>query len=390
MIIKLGTYAPSPCPTAPSIPQPSIQQYTYERYTDVASWCWALMCLIFGIHALVGATSPEFAAFCLDRWTFLGFGWLILLADCTLFHLVHRVSVPHYWSYTWPLVHTDRHAQSKQAHPPPPQRKQIHARVLKGVRASDRNSSSMLNISSLGLSCSISTTGPRRGPGGLKRNQRDSQHEREEEEVEEDDALETLRRRRAALHARRYQEQQHARQQYQKQQQLQGRRSSPKNMIGVVDPALAATMGSSTGGGIGNNHHNADAGVLRHPPRHWSLGGVLSSPIMLSAQPPPPLSQSGPTTADEGGGDAVGLGFTPREAFFFNYGTEALNIVRCLYLAAWLCTYAVPAFLNGWFPSVGWALFYILVIPIPVGACFLGGAIVYNPHDHRRTINLSC
>lgn len=66
----------------------------YDRWVivklDIPSWCWALMCLIFGIHALV-ARFPEFAAFCLNRWSFLCFGWLLLLADYTLFLLVHRV-----------------------------------------------------------------------------------------------------------------------------------------------------------------------------------------------------------------------------------------------------------------------------------------------------------
>lgn len=66
----------------------------YDRWViaklDIASWAWALMCLIFGIHALV-ARFHHFAAFCLNRWTFLCFGWLILLADYALFLLVHRV-----------------------------------------------------------------------------------------------------------------------------------------------------------------------------------------------------------------------------------------------------------------------------------------------------------
>lgn len=68
------------------------------------------------------------------------------------------------------------------------------------------------------------------------------------------------------------------------------------------------------------------------------------------------------TDADGSGRDQNG--FRPWEAFAFNYGLEALNIIRCLYLAAWLCTYAVPAFLE-WF-SVGWALLYVLVVPVPV------------------------
>jgi len=66
----------------------------YDRWViaklDIPSWCWALMCLIFGIHALV-ARFPDFAAFCLNRWSFLCFGWLLFLADYTLFLLVHRV-----------------------------------------------------------------------------------------------------------------------------------------------------------------------------------------------------------------------------------------------------------------------------------------------------------
>lgn len=66
----------------------------YDRWViaklDIPSWCWALMCVIFGIHALV-ARFPHFAAFCLNRWTFLCFGWLLLLADYALFLLVHRV-----------------------------------------------------------------------------------------------------------------------------------------------------------------------------------------------------------------------------------------------------------------------------------------------------------
>lgn len=66
----------------------------YDRWVilklDIATWCWALMCVIFGIHALV-ARFPHFAAFCLNRWTFLCYGWLLLLADYTLFILVHRV-----------------------------------------------------------------------------------------------------------------------------------------------------------------------------------------------------------------------------------------------------------------------------------------------------------
>ena len=66
----------------------------YDRWViaklDIASWCWALMCLIFGIHALV-ARFPPFAAFCLNRWTFLCYGWLILLADYALFLLVQKV-----------------------------------------------------------------------------------------------------------------------------------------------------------------------------------------------------------------------------------------------------------------------------------------------------------
>lgn len=218
----------------------------------------------------------------------------------------------------------------------------------------------MLDLSSLGLSCSASTSPRRPAPAGLHRTatpprgggggQREPMAEGEEEE--EEDGLETLRRRRAALHARHYQEQH----QQQHQQLQKGRPSSPKGV--VVDPALAATVGSS---GVGTNHTNhADAGVLRHPPRRWSLGGLLSSPLFAAPAPPSAQSEEG-----EGEGGAL-LGFTPREAFAFNYGTEALNIVRCLYLAAWLCTYAVPAFMGGWFPSVGWALLYVLAIPVPV------------------------
>lgn len=100
MIVKLGTFtrpihrhhAPlSIPPSTEHLHPPTHTTTTTITTTDIASWCWALMCLIFGIHALVGAKSTALAEFCLGRWTFMGFGWLILLADCALFLLVHRV-----------------------------------------------------------------------------------------------------------------------------------------------------------------------------------------------------------------------------------------------------------------------------------------------------------
>ena len=80
-----------------------------------------------------------------------------------------------------------------------------------------------------------------------------------------------------------------------------------------------------------------------------------------------------PTTTNNNAVAVSAPGFKPWESFVFNYGTEALNIVRCLYLAAWLCTYSLPAFYE-WF-SVGWALLYVLVIPIPVRLCAFGGGL---------------
>ena len=117
---------------------------------------------------------------------------------------------------------------------------------------------------------------------------------------------------------------------------------------------LGATIGVN-----GGNH--ADAGVLRHPPRHWHWHWHWLANLLAA------------TNNNNAGADNA-LGFKPWEGFLFNYGTEALNIVKCMYLAAWLCTYTVPAFWE-WF-SVGWALLYVLVIPIPVRLCAFGGGPV--------------
>lgn len=121
-------------------------------------------------------------------------------------------------------------------------------------------------------------------------------------------------------------------------------------------------MGATIRGGDSNH---ADAGVLRHPPRHWHWHWGLGN--LLAACGIAPTTNNNNAVADSA------LGFKPWEGFVFNYGIEALNIVRCLYLAAWLCTYTVPAFWE-WF-SVGWALLYVLVIPIPVRLCAFGGRL---------------
>lgn len=152
--------------------------------------------------------------------------------------------------------------------------------------------------------------------------------------------MEELRRRRAALHAQYFHE----------QKQKDGSHE-------VVD----ATIGEG-----GNGH--ADVGVLRHPPRHWHWHwGVTNLLNTGGIAPNTPVNN---VVADGA------LGFKPWESFVFKYGTEALNIIRCLYLAAWLCTYTVPAF-GEWF-SVGWALLYILVIPIPVRLCVFGRSLTFS------------
>ncbi|KAM3569888.1 hypothetical protein VYU27_008022 [Nannochloropsis oceanica] len=261
----------------------------YDRWVilklDIATWCWALMCVIFGIHALV-ARFPHFAAFCLNRWTFLCYGWLLLLADYTLFILVHRV----------------------------------HERVLKQVRSSNSDS---LSVSTTSSTCSIANGSMRSssaasvdaagGSGGSVG------------QMGEEDVMEELRQRRAALHAQYFRE----------QKEKDGAHE-------IIDAGI---------GENGNEH--ADVGVLRHPPRHWHWGVAN----LLNAGG---ITNNTPTNNVVADG---ALGFTLWESFAFNYGTEALSIIRCLYLAAWPCTYTVPAF-GEWF-STGWALLYILVIPIP-------------------------
>jgi len=154
----------------------------------------------------------------------------------------------------------------------------------------------------------------------------------------EEDALEELRRRRAVLHAQYFREQQ-------------------QDQHGACEE-LGATIG-----GNGGNH--AEEGVLRHPPRHWHWHWGLANLLATNNNN---HNNSNNAVADSP------LGFKPWESFVFNYGTEALNIIRCLYLAAWLCTYSVPAFWE-WF-SVGWALLYVVVIPIPVSLCAFGGGLV--------------
>ncbi len=276
------------------------------------------MCLIFGLHALA-ANYPRFASFCLNRWTFLAYGWLLLLADCALFLLVHRV----------------------------------HSRVLQRLRSGGGHGE-RLDVS-LATSASVNTcassTAAAAGDGSVRG----------------EDALEALRRRREALYAQ-YYHQQHQQQQQQQQHGSSAQAETPLDVVVATDDEFAATVGSinGPGGSHGLTTAHADIGVLRHPPRHFTLGGGRAMGNNLTAVNGGGGPGQSPRVAAAKGGDDDGAsnGFTPLEGFAFNYGTEALNVLRCLYLAAWLCTYAVPAFLE-WFPT-GWAVLYVLAIPVPV------------------------
>lgn len=214
---------------------------------------------------------------------------------------------------------------------------QVHARVLKRIRSSGRNNILDLSVSSTSPSGRTARGNSHASPAALSVAAA-SGGDGSVGQRGEEDPLEELRRRRAELHAQHFHEQ--------LQQQQHGDREE-----------LGATIGRS-----GTNH--ADEGVLRHPPRHWHWHWGLTNLLAAGG------------TNNNNNNNAVAdsvLGFKPWESFIFQYGTEALNIVRCLYLAAWLCTYTVPAFWE-WF-SFGWALLYILVIPIPVRLCAFGGGL---------------